>query len=257
MKSFAKPLSLRPHPRGEQAPPLPDTAMVLAAGLGLRMRPLTVDKPKALVPVAGKPLIDHVLERLAAGGIKRAVVNVHYLADAMEEHLKQRGGGLDIIVSDEREELLETGGGLVHARSLLGDKPFYVVNADNLWLDGPVDTLQLLANRWNSDEMDALLLVVPFARAHCHRGMGDFHMDGIGHVSRRKAGRVAPFVFTGIQLVSPAFLDGAPGGAFSTNLLWNRAIEKGRVYGVVHQGLWFDVGTPAAIPVTEAMLADG
>ena len=257
MTLFAKPLTLRPTPRGGDAVALPDTAMVLAAGLGLRMRPLTADKPKALVPVAGKPLIDHVLERLEAGGVRRAVVNVHYLADAMETHLARRAGALDIVVSDERAELLETGGGLVHARDLLGDRPFYVVNADNLWLDGPVDTLQLLANRWDADAMDALLLVVPFARAHCHRGMGDFHMDGTGRVARRKPGRVAPFVYTGIQLVSPAFLDGAPDGAFSTNLLWNRAIENGRVYGVVHQGLWFDVGTPAAIPVTEAMLADG
>ena len=257
MTRFAKPLALRPNPRGQGAPPVPDTAMVLAAGLGLRMRPLTVDKPKALVPVAGKPLIDHVLDRLEAGGIHKAVVNVHYLADAMEAHLDQRGGALDIVVSDERDALLETGGGLVHARPLLGEKPFYVVNADNLWLDGPVDTLQLLANRWDGAEMDALLLVVPLARANCHKGAGDFHMDGNGRIARRKPGRIAPFVFTGIQLVSPAFLDDAPTGAFSTNILWNRAIEKGRVYGVVHQGLLFDVGTPAAIPVTEAMLADG
>ncbi|MBV9840168.1 MAG: nucleotidyltransferase family protein [Sphingomonadaceae bacterium] len=257
MSRFAKPLALRPDPRVDAAAPLPDTAMVLAAGLGLRMRPLTVDRPKALVEVAGKPLIDHVLDRLEAAGIARIVVNVHYLADAMEAHLRRRRGAAEIVICDERAELLETGGGLAHALPLLGDKPFYVVNADNLWLDGPADTLRLLANRWDGDAMDALLLVVPFARANCHKGMGDFHMDGAGRIARRRAGRVAPFVYTGIQLVAPRFLADAPGGAFSTNILWNRAIEADRCFGVVHQGLWFDVGTPAAIPVTEAMLADG
>ena len=254
---FAKPLSLRPDPHAGGGGAMPDTAMVLAAGLGKRMRPLTATRPKPLVEVAGRTLLDHVLDRLRAGGVRRVVVNVHYLADSLEAHLRRHADDLEIVVSDEREELLETGGGLVRAAPLLGEAPFYVVNADNLWLDGPVDTLRLLANRWDAATMDALLLVVPLARANCHSGIGDFHMDAGGKLARRRPNRVAPFVFTGIQLVSPAFLHDAPPGAFSTNLLWNRAIARGRAYGLVHQGLWFDVGTPAAIPATEAMLADG
>ena len=246
-------LALRPRPGGA----VPKVAMVMAAGLGKRMRPLTASRPKPLVEVAGRALLDHAMDRLRAAGVERAVVNVHYLADALEAHLARRVKDIAIDVSDERGQLLETGGGLVHARALLGDAPFFVVNSDNLWLDGPVDTLRLLAARWDPEEMDALLLVVPLARANCHRGQGDFHMDAIGRLARRRPGRVAPFVFTGVQLVSPRLLDGAPGGPFSTNLLWDRAIAAGRAFGLAHQGLWFDVGTPAAIPVVEAMLAHG
>ena len=229
--------------------------MVLAAGLGTRMRPLTATRPKPLVEVAGKPLLDHVLDRLAAARVERVVVNVHYLADVLEAHLAGQRQGRELLVSDERAQLLETGGGVVHALPLIADDCFLVANSDNFWLDGPVDAIALLAQRWDDAKMDALLLVVPLARANCHRGSGDFHMDPSGALSRRRAGRVAPFVFTGIQLVSRRLFDDAPGGPFSMNLLWNRAIEAGRCFGVVHQGLWFDVGTPAAIAETEAILA--
>ncbi len=245
--------SIRPNPDA----PVPETAMVMAAGLGKRMRPLTAMRPKPLVRVAGKPLIDHAFDRLRAAGVRRAVVNVHYLADAMEAHLKHRVKGIEITVSDEREKLLETGGGLVKARDLIGDKPFVCVNSDNLWVDGPVDSIRLLSHMWDDARMDALLLLVPLAHAQSHGGQGDFHLDAQGRITgRRKPGRLAPFVFTGVQILSPRVIADWPEGAFSTNLFWNRAIEAGRAYGVVHQGLWFDVGTPGAIPMTEAVLAD-
>lgn len=246
-------LSLRPDPGGT----VPETAMVMAAGIGKRMRPLTATRPKPLIQVAGQPLLDHVFDRLRAAGIKRAVVNVHYLADALEAHLKNRVKGIDVVVSDERDKLMETGGGIVKARELIGDKPFVVANADNLWVDGPADTIKLLASRWDDELMDALLLVVPLARAHNHGGLGDFHLDANGRITgRRKPGRVAPFVYTGVQILSPRVIQDWPEGPFSTNLFWNRAIEAGRAYGFVHQGLWFDVGTPPAIAKTEALLID-
>jgi MurNAc alpha-1-phosphate uridylyltransferase len=228
--------------------------MVMAAGLGKRMRPLTATRPKPLVEVAGKPLLDHVLERLRSAGVQRAIVNVHYLADAVEAHLAARDFGLDIAISDERSLLLETGGGLIHAEPLIHADPFLCVNSDNLWIDGPADTLKLLAAHWDESRMDALLLLVPHARAHNHRGVGDFHMDRHGRLRRRERNRVAPFVYTGIQMLSKRLLKGAPAGAFSTNILWDRAIEQGRCFGAVHQGLWFDVGTPPAIKATERFL---
>ena len=230
--------------------------MVMAAGLGKRMRPLTATRPKPLVEVAGKPLIDHALDRLRHAGVGRVVVNVHYLADTLEAHLARYASDLEVVISDERACLMETGGGLMQAKSLIGDAPFLAVNSDNLWIDGPVDAIRLLAGRWDDAAMDALLLLVPLARAHCHSGRGDFYMNAAGLLMRRKPGRVAPFVFTGVQMLAPRLLADAPSGPFSTNLFWDRAIAAGRAYGLVHQGLWFDVGTPAAIAKTEAMLLD-
>lgn len=253
MNRTSAPLALRP-----KAGTLPiRTAMVMAAGLGKRMRPLTATRPKPLVEVAGRSLIDHVFDRLRSAGIGRAVVNVHYLADAVEAHLRHRMADLEILVSDERAQLLETGGGLVHALPLIADERFLVVNSDNYWVDGPVDAIHLLGQRWDQERMDALLLMVPLARANCHRGQGDFHMDSRGLLTRRRPGRVAPFVYTGVQLVSRRLLHDAPAGSFSTNVLWNRAIAESRAYGIVHQGLWFDVGTPGAIAQTEALLTQG
>jgi MurNAc alpha-1-phosphate uridylyltransferase len=247
-------VAIRPDPGAK----VPETAMVMAAGLGKRMRPLTATRPKPLVEVAGRPLIDHVFDRLRSAGVQRAVVNVHYLADALEAHVLNRVRGIDVVVSDERAELLETGGGLVKAKPLLGEAPVLVVNSDNLWVDGPTDAIRLLASRWDDAAMDALLLLVPLARAHNHGGQGDFYLDGSGRITgRRKRGRVAPFVYTGVQILSPRLIADAPEGPFSTNLFWDRAILAGRAYGFVHQGLWFDIGTPGAIPRTEALLADG
>jgi MurNAc alpha-1-phosphate uridylyltransferase len=228
--------------------------MIMAAGLGKRMRPLTATKPKPLIEVAGKTLLDHVLDHLRAAGVKKVVVNVHYLADAVEAHLASRPHGLEVVISDERDLLLETGGGLIKAEALIDADPFLAINSDNFWVDGPADTLKLLASHWDDERMDALLLLVPLARAQNHRGMGDFHMDRLGRLRRRDRSRVAPFVFTGIQMLSKRLLRDTPDGPFSTNILWNRAIEEGRCYGAVHQGLWFDVGTPKSIALTEAAL---
>lgn len=233
---------------------VPHTAMVMAAGLGKRMRPLTATKPKPLIEVGGKSLLDHVLEKLRAAGVKKVVVNVHYLADAVEAHLASRAHGLEVAISDERSLLMETGGGMVQAEALIDSDPFLAVNSDNLWVDGPADTLKLLASHWDNEKMDALLLLVPLARAENHKGIGDFHMDRTGRLRRRNKSHVAPFVFTGVQMVSKRLLRDAPKGPFSTNVLWDRAIEEGRCFGAVHQGLWFDVGTPTSIPMTEAAL---
>lgn len=249
-----KPLALRPDPG--QA--VPTTAMVMAAGLGKRMRPLTATRPKPLIEVGGKPLIDHVLDHLKVAGVKKAVVNVHYLADAIEGHLQNRVKGIEFAISDERAQLLETGGGIAKALPLIDADPFIAVNADNFWVDGPVDALKLLASAWDEKRMDGLLLLVPLAQANCHQGRGDFHMSASGALTRRRPRGVAPFVFTGIQLLSKRFFAGElPDGPFSTNLLWDRAIAKGRLFGAVHQGLWFDIGRPESIKIAEDMLRGG
>ena len=246
------PRRMRPDPCAQ----VPEAAMVMAAGIGKRMRPLTATRPKPLVEVNGQPLIDHTIEHLKGAGVKRAVVNVHYLADALEAHLHNRIEGIEIVVSDERQQLLETGGGLLKALPLLQADTFFVINSDNVWIDGPVDSLRLLASGWDDKRMDALLLLIPLALASGHSGQGDFHMDASGRIRRRKKGVVAPFVYTGVQLVSSRLLEGdLPSGPFSTNVLWDRAIEQGRCYGMVHQGLWFDVGTPENVKKTEEALS--
>lgn len=229
--------------------------MVLAAGLGTRMRPLTDTLPKPLIKVAGRPLVDHALDRLAEAGIAKAVVNVHYLADAVEAHVASRTAPR-VTVSDERDLLLETGGGMIKAADLLPD-PFFCVNSDNIWIDGPTDVFHELSQAWDPATMDALLLLVPHTGAHNFAGKGDFHMDGRGRLARRRSGRIAPFIFTGVQLVSKHLLREPPEGPFSTNVLWTRAIEEGRLYGCVFTGMWFEVGTPEAIAPTELVLAGG
>ncbi|ALG61235.1 nucleotidyltransferase family protein [Citromicrobium bathyomarinum] len=232
-----------------------DTAMVMAAGLGKRMRPLTATMPKPMVRVAGKPLIDHTLDRLADAGVARAVVNVHYLADALEAHVTGRANP-KVTISDERDALLETGGGMIKAQGLLPD-PFFCLNSDNIWLDGPRNAFADLSMLWDAERMDALVLVVPHKRAANFDGPGDFHLDAAGKVSRRQPGRIAPFIYTGIQLVSHRLLRDAPEGKFSTNILWNRAIEEGRLFGLPFTGDWFEVGTPQAIRPTEEALSRG
>lgn len=229
--------------------------MVMAAGMGKRMRPLTASQPKPLVRVAGKPLIDHTLDRLKDAGVARAVVNVHYLADALEAHLSERRSP-EVIISDEREALLETGGGMVKAQEHLPD-PFFCLNSDNIWLEGPRSAFHDLSARWNPEVMDALLLLVPHGSARNFQGKGDFHMDAMGKVTRRRSGRIAPFIYTGIQLVSHRLLRDAPEGKFSTNIFWSRAIEEGRLYGSAFTGQWFEVGTPQAIGPTEEALKRG
>ena len=230
-----------------------DVAMVLSAGLGKRMRPLTASRPKPLVQVAGKPLIDHCLDKLQDAGVARAVVNVHYLADALEAYLSRRETP-EIAISDEREQLLETGGGMVKALPLIGSDPFFALNSDNIWLDGPRNVFEHLSDAWDAKQMDALLLLVPHARAFNYRGKGDFHMDPLGRISRRRTGRIAPFIYSGIQIVSHRLMRDAPDGAFSTSKLWDRAIAEGRLFGTSHLGLWYEVGEPGMIAPTEIAL---
>lgn len=252
MSAYKRPLALRPDPVAD----VPGTAMVMAAGLGKRMRPLTATRPKPLVEVAGKTLLDHTFDHLRAAGVRKAVVNVHYLADSLEAHLRNRVTGIETIVSDERAQLLETGGGIVKALPLIDADPFLVVNSDNFWVDGPIDSLRHLAASWDDARMDALLLLVPLARAHCHPGQGDFHMSSSGALRRKKRGGVAPFVYIGIQMLSKRLFEGEmPKGPFSTNILWDRAMEAGRCFGAVHPGLWFDIGAPGNIARAEEILA--
>lgn len=233
-----------------------EAAMVLAAGLGKRMRPLTATQPKPLVRVAGKPLIDYGLDQLGSAGIARAVVNVHYLPDALEAHLAKRVLPPEILISDERAQLLETGGGMLKALPLLPD-PFFCLNSDNVWLDGSNNVFRELSAAWDAERMDALLLLVSHTRALNYHGKGDFHLDPLGRISRRRSGRIAPFIYSGIQLVAHRLLRDAPQGPFSTNVLWQRAIAEDRLYGISHTGLWFEVGEPGAIAPTEARLARG
>ena len=233
-----------------------DVAMVLAAGLGTRMRPLTLDRPKPLVEVAGRTMIDHCLDKLAEAGVARAVVNVHHFPDMVKDHLRARQQPA-VSISDESGQLLETGGGMVGALALLAADPFFCLNSDNLWVDGPQDVFRQLSAAWKPKAMDALLLLVPHARAANHKGKGDFHMDGAGRISLRRSGRIAPFIYSGIQIVSHRLLRDAPEEPFGTMVLWKRAMEEGRLYGVSHLGLWYEVGSPAAIAPTEAALTHG
>ena len=231
--------------------------MVMAAGLGTRMRPLTDTRPKPLVEVGGTTLIDRVLAHLARAGVERVVVNLHYLADMLEAHLRATSL-IPMAFSDERDRLMETGGGLVRARALLGDAAFFCVNSDNVWTDGPVEPLGAMAAAWDEARMDALLLMVPTGEARCHAGRGDFRLgEDARIVGRKDAGGAAPYVWTGVQLVSPRLIADWPEGPSSTNLFWDRAIAAHRAFGRVHRGLWFDVGTPAAIALVEAALAAG
>ena len=233
-----------------------DTAMVMAAGLGKRMLPLTADRPKPLVEVGGRALIDLMLDHLADAGVTKAVVNVHYLPEMVEAHLARRVVPR-VVLSDEREVLLETGGGMLRALPQLPD-PFVCVNSDNVWIDGPRNTLLDLSDAWDPARMDALLLVVPRERAFEHRGKGDFHLEPDGRLRRRGSEEdTAPTIFIGAQIVSHRLLRDAPAGAFSTMVLWERAIGEGRLYGVEHRGSWYDVGTPAAIAPAAAALALG
>ncbi|MCG6120672.1 MAG: nucleotidyltransferase family protein, partial [Blastomonas sp.] len=176
--------------------------MVMAAGLGKRMRPLTITTPKPLVRVGGKPLIDHVMAHLADAGMRRVIVNVHYLADALEAHLKARDHPFELLISDERDLLLETGGGLVKALPLIDEDPFFCLNSDNVWLESARSCFEELREAWDDSKMDALLLLVPHSRAGNYHGVGDFHLDQMGRIIRRRPGRVAPYIYTGIQLLS-------------------------------------------------------
>jgi MurNAc alpha-1-phosphate uridylyltransferase len=231
----------------------PKRAMVLAAGLGTRMRPFNGQVPKPLVKVGGKALIDYVLDRLAAQGIERAVVNVHHLADQIERHLAQRQQP-KIVISDERSELLGTGGGVVKALPHLGDAPFFHVNSDTIWIDGVRANLARLAESFDAARMDALLLLAPVTSSIGYIGHGDFSMAADGTLVRRGEREVVPFVYAGAAILTPAFFAGAPHGAFSMSPLFERAAEAGRLRGLRLEGVWMHVGTPEAIQAAEKAL---
>jgi len=231
----------------------PKVAMVLAAGLGLRLRPITAARPKPLVEVAGRSILDRVLDGLADAGVERCVVNTHYLAHQIEAHLAARPAP-PVDLSHE-EALLDTGGGINRALDILGPGPFFAVNADILWDEGPgAAALTRLGDAFDAATMDALLLLVPRGRAVGYDGAGDFRLAGDGRIARRGAAATAPFVFTGLQVLRPELFDDAPDGAFSLNLLYDRAIANARLFGLEHSGRWFHIGTPAGLDLAEAAL---
>ncbi|MDA0998655.1 MAG: nucleotidyltransferase family protein [Proteobacteria bacterium] len=243
--------------------PPPAAAMVLAAGLGLRLRPLTENCPKPLIELAGRTLLDRALDHLAAAGVPRVVINLHYLGHMIETHLSGRSAPV-IDFSREDEALLETGGGVTKALASLGSAAFYVVNADITWTDGKLPALHRLAAAWRDDDMDALLLLHPVTAATGYDGVGDYTWERIsdgepegqaGHLTRRRERPSAPYVFTGVQLLHPRLFTDAPSGPFSLTRLYDRAEAAGRLYGIVHDGDWHHIGTPAGLAEAAEILS--
>lgn len=236
-------------------PVKPTTAMVLAAGLGVRMRPLTDKMPKPLVPVAGKPLLDHVLDKIAEVGVETAVVNVHYLPDQIIAHVADRKHPR-VMISDERDVILGTGGAVVKALPLLGPKPFFHLNADTMWIDGVRPNLARLAEAFDPARMDILLLLAPTATSIGYEGSGDYAMAPDGALRRRKENQVVPFVYAGAAILSPALFANAPKGEFSLTKIFDQANEQERLFGLRLDGTWMHVGTPDAVEAAdEAFLA--
>jgi len=233
---------------------VPKSAMVLAAGLGTRMRPYNGHVPKPLVEVSGKSLIDYSLDRLAEAGVARAVINVHHLAEALVHHLAARKHP-QIVISDERAALLGTGGGIAKALPQLGGGPFFLVNSDTLWLDGVRPNFVRLAETFDPATMDALLLLAPTAGSIGYSGRGDFAMSADGRLRRRGENEVVPFVYAGAAVLSPELFADAPAGAFSLTRLFDATADKGRLFGLRLEGVWMHVGTPEAVTAAEAVLA--
>ncbi len=236
----------------------PKIAMVLAAGLGTRMRPLTNDRPKALVEVAGKALIDHMLDRLVAAGVETAVVNVHYFADLVETHLRAReakGLGPRIVISDERAQALETGGGIKHALPLLGEGPVFVANIDSIWIEHAGAAVDAVAAAWDPDRMDVCLMLASTTGSLGFHDTGDVFLGPDGVVRFKDAGEIAPLVYVGVHICKPAITAEGPEGPFSLLPLWKRLAAEQRVHGVAPQGLWMHVGDPQAKMAAEARLA--
>ena len=229
------------------------TAMILAAGLGTRMRPLTDRMPKPLVPVAGKPLLDHVLDRLAEAGVSSAVVNVHYLPDQIVQHVASRNLPR-VTISDERDLVLGTGGGVVKALPLIGDAPFYHLNADTMWIDGVQPNLLRLAEAFDSSRMDILLLMAPTSHSIGYTGSGDYAMLADGALRKRREHQVVPFVYAGVAIMSPSIFANAPKGEFSLTKIFDAANERERLFGLRLDGLWMHVGTPDAVRDAEEAL---
>jgi MurNAc alpha-1-phosphate uridylyltransferase len=234
---------------------LPTTAMVFAAGLGQRMRPVTDRVPKPLIRVAGKPLIDHTLDRLAEAGVSRAIVNVHYLADAIEAHLAARLPPPEIILSDEREELLDQGGGISKVLADFGSAPFLICNTDAFWIEGPRSNLARLGRAWDPDKMDVLLVVASAVASIGIDWAGDFTMDSEGRLAKRGERGVVPFVYAGVGIMKPELFAADPRRIFPLAPYFFDAAEKGRLYGMRLDGQWIHVGTPDAIAEAERAVA--
>lgn len=230
-------------------------AMILAAGKGVRMRPLTNDRPKAMVEVGGRALIDHAIDRLIAVGVKEIVVNVHTFADKLVAHLKKRRD-VDIIISDETKAILDTGGGVKNALHHFHGEPFITHNCDTIWVEGLTSALRRLVDQWDPKTMDCLMLLAATVSSMGYDGRGDFDMAPNGQLTRREEQRVAPFVWTGVQIIQPKLFEGSPEGAFSTNMIWDKAIEDERLYGVRLDGTWMHVGTPEGLGEAEAFLSE-
>jgi MurNAc alpha-1-phosphate uridylyltransferase len=233
----------------------PKTAMVLAAGLGLRMRPLTLERPKALVEVAGKALVDHVLDRLVEAGVERAVVNVHAFADLLEGKLRGRRD-LEVVISDERDRLMETGGALKKARPLLGSEPIFVANIDSVWIETGAPALASLAQAWNPPTMDDLLLLVPAERSQGFDAPGDFFRAADGRLTHRGPEAHAPLAFMGVHILDPSIVDSWPQGAFPIFPHWMEMAAAGRLHGAVMDGRWMHVGDPAARAAADQALRE-
>ncbi|MFK7903395.1 MAG: nucleotidyltransferase family protein [Nitratireductor sp.] len=232
----------------------PKKAIALSAGLGTRMKPITDTMPKPLIKVFGKTLLDHGLDALSKNGVEETVVNVHYFAEQIIEHTSTRLSPA-IKISDEREELMDSGGGVAKALPTLGNEPFYLLNADSFWLEGSKPNLDLLGDSWRDDEMDILLLLSGTSNCVGYSGSGDFTMDSEGRLERRTERKLAPFAYSGAAIFHPRVFKDIPDGPFSLNLLFTRAIEQGRLFGVNMGGLWLHVGTPEAIIEAEAAIA--
>ncbi len=234
---------------------MPKRAMIMAAGLGTRMRPLTDDRPKPLVIVRGKALIDHSVDRLVAAGVELIVVNVHYKVEMLKQHLLKRKD-VEIRFSEETDKLLDTGGGVVKALGHFNNEPFFILNSDSIWVEGCGSALRSMQRRWDADKMDGLLLLASMVTALGYDGRGDFVMDAEGHLGRVPERRLSPFAFPGVQIVHPRLFADTPQGAFSTNLVWDRAIAEGRLFGIRLDGVWLHVGTPEAVREADTYVAD-
>lgn len=230
----------------------PRTAMILAAGLATRMRPLTNETAKPLLQLGGRSLLDYALDHLAAVGVRDVVVNAFWQADGIVEHLRQREPPPNTVVVRE-PKLLDTGGGVRNARQRLGGEPFFVINGDAFWLNGPAPALTRLARAF-SDDVDVVLLVHRTFQVHADTGPGDFAVNQLGVPRRRREREVVPYIFAGASLMRPELLDAMPEGAFSLNRVWDRAIERGRIRAVVHDGIWFHLSTPADLREAEQVL---
>ena len=229
-------------------------AMIMAAGFGTRMRPLTNKIPKPLVKVQGRALIDHVMDRLVAAGVKTIVVNIHYMGDQIKAHVEKRKD-VEIIISDETDSILDSGGGIFKALPYFKGEPFYHANADTVWVEGASHALERLKAAWNPAEMDALMLLASTVTTVCYDGRGDFMMDAEGRLSRVPEGRISPFVWMSMEILHPRLFDGMQPGKFSINPLWDKAIAKGRLYGQRLDGVWMHIDRPEAIKRSEEYLA--